>query len=150
MVHLAGYHEASFRPAPLGFEAGTPPVAGVIGLGATLAYLNGLDLSAVAAHEAALHRALCEGLVAREGVRLLGDPQVALASFVVDGVHTADIAHLLTEQGIAVRAGHHCAMPLLEQLGLGGAIRVSLGLYNDGDDLARFFDAFDHALALLR
>ncbi|NWD87482.1 aminotransferase class V-fold PLP-dependent enzyme, partial [Pseudomonas sp. K5002] len=80
----------------------------------------------------------------------LGSPHVALASFVVEGVHNADLAHLLTEQGIAVRAGHHCAMPLLKQMGLSGAIRVSLALYNDSDDLERFFEALDQALDMLR
>ena len=150
MVQVAEYQGATFRPAPLGFEAGTPPIAGVIGLGATLAYLESLDAHAVQAHEAALHTQLLEGLQAREGIRVLGAPQTALASFVVEGVHTADIAHLLTEQGIAVRAGSHCAMPLLHGLGLEGAIRVSLGLYNDGEDLARFFTALDKGLELLR
>ncbi|MCP8632782.1 cysteine desulfurase [Pseudomonas mosselii] len=150
MVQLADYQEASFRPAPLGFEAGTPPIAGVIGLGATLDYLASLDANAVVAHEATLHQHLVRGLADREGVRLLGAPQVALASFVIDGVHNADIAHLLTEQGIAVRAGHHCAMPLLRHLGLDGAIRVSLGLYSDSDDLQRFFEALDQGLELLR
>ncbi|MDH0300707.1 MULTISPECIES: cysteine desulfurase [unclassified Pseudomonas] len=150
MVQLADYQEASFRPAPLGFEAGTPPIASVIGLGATLDYLAGLDASAVAAHEASLHRHLLRGLADREGIRVLGAPQAALASFVIEGVHNADIAHLLTEQGIAVRAGHHCAMPLLKGLGLDGAIRVSLGLYSDSDDLQRFFEALDQGLELLR
>lgn len=150
MVQLADYHDASFRPAPLGFEAGTPPIAGVISLGATLDYLASLDANAVVAHESTLHHHLVRGLADREGVRLLGAPQVALASFVIDGVHNADIAHLLTEQGIAVRAGHHCAMPLLRHLGLDGAIRVSLGLYSDSDDLQRFFDALDQGLELLR
>ena len=150
MVQQADYHSASFRPAPLGFEAGTPPIASVIGLGATLDYLNSLDQAAVLAHEAALHDYLLRGLRARNGVRLLGSPHVALASFVVDGIHSADLAHLLTEQGIAVRAGHHCAMPLLKRLHLSGAIRVSLALYNDSDDLERFFEALDQALDMLR
>ena len=150
MVQLAEYHSASFRPAPLGFEAGTPPIAGVIGLGATLDYLASLDAQAVERHEASLHQHLLRGLADRDGVRILGAPQAALASFVIEGVHNADIAHLLTEQGIAVRAGHHCAMPLLKGLGLEGAIRVSLGLYNDSDDLQRFFDALDQGLELLR
>lgn len=150
MVQVADYHDASFRSAPLGFEAGTPPIAGVIGLGASLDYLTGLDAQAVAEHEAGLHRYLLRGLSDREGIRLLGQPNLALASFVVEGVHNADLAHLLTEQGIAVRAGHHCAMPLLKGLGLDGAIRVSLGLYNDSDDLQRFFEALDQALELLR
>jgi len=150
MVLDADYQHARFRPAPLGFEAGTPPVSSVIGLGATLDYLAGLDQQAVSAHEAALHDYLLKGLEARDGVRLLGKPQLALASFVVEGVHNADLAHLLTEQGIAVRAGHHCAMPLLKSFELAGAIRVSLAMYNDSEDLERFFTALDQALELLR
>ncbi|WP_223546663.1 aminotransferase class V-fold PLP-dependent enzyme [Pseudomonas sp. A-B-19] len=150
MVLDANYHDARFRPAPLGFEAGTPPIASVIGLGATLDYLGGLDQDVVSAHEAALHACLLKGLEARHGIRLLGKPQVALASFTVEGVHNSDLAHLLTEQGIAVRAGHHCAMPLLKRFELAGAIRVSLALYNDSEDLERFFEALDQALALLR
>ncbi len=150
MVQDAEYQHATFRPAPLGYEAGTPPIASVIGLGATLDYLARLDQDAVAAHEAALHDYLLHGLQARKGIRLLGAPHLALASFVVDGVHNADLAHLLTEQGIAVRAGHHCAMPLLKSFGLAGAIRVSLALYNDSADLERFFEALDQALEMLR
>ena len=150
MVLDADYQHARFRPAPLGFEAGTPAVSSVIGLGATLDYLAGLDPHAVSAHEAALHDRLVKGLEARDGVRLLGNPQLALASFVVEGVHNADLAHLLTEQGIAVRAGHHCAMPLLKSFELAGAIRVSLALYNDSEDLGRFFQALDQSLELLR
>ncbi|MCU1729874.1 cysteine desulfurase [Pseudomonas sp. 7P_10.2_Bac1] len=150
MVQDADYHHATFRPAPLGFEAGTPPIASVIGLGATLNYLSSLDQTAIDAHESALHALLVEGLQERPGIRVLGSPQLALVSFVVEGVHNADLAHLLTEQGIAVRAGHHCAMPLLKSLGLAGAIRVSLALYNDSEDLERFFDALDQALELLQ
>lgn len=150
MVQDADYQHASFRPAPLGFEAGTPPIASVIGLGATLDYLGTLDQDAVNAHESALHAYLLQGLQARKGIRLVGTPKLALASFVVDGVHNSDLAHLLTEQGIAVRAGHHCAMPLFKGLGLTGAIRVSLALYNDSEDLERFFEALDQALELLR
>lgn len=150
MVLEADYRHARFRPAPLGFEAGTPAISSVIALAASLDYLAGLDQAAVAGHEAALHARLLAGLAARAGVRLLGAPQVALASFVVDGVHSADLAHLLSEQGIAVRAGHHCAMPLLKGLGLPGAIRVSLGLYNDAGDLERLFAALDKSLELLR
>ena len=150
MVLTTEYDHAKFRPAPLGFEAGTPPIAGVIGLGASLDYLSSLDQHAVLAHEAALHDYLLRGLNARNGVRVLGSPQAALVSFVVEGVHNADLAHLLTEQGIAVRAGHHCAMPLLKAMHLSGAIRVSLALYNDSDDLERFFEALDQALDMLR
>ncbi|MDO9320018.1 MAG: cysteine desulfurase, partial [Pseudomonas sp.] len=150
MVQACDYQQASFRPAPLGFEAGTPPIAAVLGLGASLGYLRSLDASAVASHEAALHRQLLSGLKARADIQLLGTPQVALACFTVAGVHHSDLAQLLTEQGIAVRAGQHCAMPLLASLGVSGALRVSLALYNDGKDLAQFFSALDQALELLQ
>jgi cysteine sulfinate desulfinase len=150
MVLDADYQDARFRAAPLGFEAGTPAVSAVIGLGAALDWLSRLDQAAAAAHEAALHAELLAGLQARPGVQVLGEPQLALACFHVEGVHNADLAHLLSEQGIAVRTGHHCAMPLIKRLGLAGATRVSLGLYNDGADLQRFFAALDNALELLR
>ena len=113
-------------------------------------YLSKLDADSVARHESALHAALRTGLAERAGLRLLGDPQVALASFTIDDVHHGDLAHLLTEQGMAIRSGTHCAQPLMKTLGVEGAIRVSLGLYNDGVDLERFFNALDHALELLR
>lgn len=150
MLQQCDYHSASFRPAPLGFEAGTPAIGPVIALGASLDYLASLDQQAVSQHEAALHQRLLAGLKQRAGVQVLAEPQVALVSFSVAGVHHADLAQLLSEQGIAVRAGQHCAMPLFAQLGLSGALRVSLGLYNDGSDLDNFFSALDQALELLR
>ncbi len=150
MVQQAGYLASTFRDAPLGLEAGTPPVAGVIAFGAALDYLGSLDAQAIGNHEAALHRMLLAGLHGYAGLRLLGEPETALVCFTVDGVHSGDLAHLLTEQGIAVRVGHHCAMPLLQRLGVNGAIRVSLALYNDESDLQRFFAALDKALELLR
>lgn len=150
MVRIADYQHAEFHAAPLGFEAGTPPIGAVIGLGATLDYLSRLDATAVAGHEQALHMKLLAGLAVRENVRLLGAPRLALASFTVDGVHHGDLAHLLTEQGIAIRSGTHCAQPLMKTLGVDGAIRVSLGLYTDGTDLERFFGALDQALEMLR
>lgn len=150
MVRHADYQSADFHPAPLGFEAGTPPIAGIVGLGATLDYLSRQDTRAIRQHEQNLHQQLLTGLQARRGVCLLGRPQAALASFTVNGVHPADLAQLLAEQGVAIRSGSHCAMPLMHQLGLeGGALRVSLGLYNDGQDLEQFFRALDQALELL-
>lgn len=150
MVRVADYQHADFHAAPLGFEAGTPPIGGVIGLGATLDYLSKLDADVVARHEQALHDSLLAGLAEREGTRLIGEPQLALASFIVEGIHHTDLAHLLTEQGIAVRSGTHCAQPLMKTLGVDGAVRVSLGLYNDNMDLQRFFGALDQSLDMLR
>jgi cysteine sulfinate desulfinase len=150
MVRRADFDHADFHAAPMGLEAGTPPIAGVIGLGASLDYLTGLDSAAVSRHEHALHAQLLAGLRGRDSVQVLGEPHTALASFVVQDVHHSDLAELLGEQGIAVRGGNHCAMPLMKHLGIAGAIRVSLALYNDAEDLERFFIALDKALEILR
>ena len=149
MVRHCDYQHAEFLPAPLGFEPGTPSTANIIAFAATLEWLKSLDSQAIAAHEAALHAALLQGLQAR-GMQIIGSPNCALVSFNAPQVHHADLALLLGEQGIAVRAGHHCAMPLLHSLGLAGALRVSLAMYNNGDDLQRFFVALDQALEILQ
>ncbi len=149
MVRQCDYQHAEFLPAPLGFEPGTPSTANVVAFAATLDWLQSLDHRAIAAHETALHAALLSGLQAR-GMQIVGVPNCALVSFNAPHVHHADLALLLGEQGVAVRAGHHCAMPLLQSLGLAGALRVSLAMYNDGDDLQRFFTALDQALELLQ
>ncbi len=150
MVQQVNRDSASFQAAPLRFEAGTPPISAVLALRASLAYLRTLQRSAVAAHEIALLQQLKTGLDQRTGIRRLGDSDAALVSFVVDGVHHADLAQLLDEQGIAVRSGQHCAHPLMATLGVAGSTRVSLGLYSQAADLERFFIALDNALALLQ
>lgn len=150
MLFSTDYHDAQFRPAPFGFEAGTPNIAGVITFARILDYLDALPERAVREHESRLMQTLLDGLNARSGIHLLGQPHTALACFTVDDIHHADLAQLLTEQGIAVRTGHHCAMPLFRHLGHAGAVRVSLALYNNGDDLTRFFSALDKAMELLR
>lgn len=149
MVRQCDYQQADFLPAPLGFEPGTPSTANIVAFAATLEWLQSLDSQAIAAHEAALHAALVQGLQAR-GMQIIGTPNCALVSFNAAQIHPADLAMLLGEQGIAVRAGHHCAMPLLKHLGLTGAVRVSLAIYNDGSDLQRFFSALDQALEILQ
>ena len=149
MVRSCDYQHAEFLPAPLGFEPGTPSTANIIAFAATLDWLMSLDSAAIAQHEAALHAAVLEGLRSR-GMQIIGTPNCALVSFNAAHVHPADLAVLLGEQGIAVRAGHHCAMPLLKSLGLAGAVRVSLAMYNNGDDIQRFFNALDQALEILQ
>lgn len=149
MVRDCDYQHAEFLPAPLGFEPGTPSTANIVAFAATLDWLHSLDSAAIARHEAALHAAVLAGLQQR-GMQIIGTPNCALVSFNAPGVHHADLALLLGEQGIAVRAGHHCAMPLLKSLGLAGALRVSLAMYNDGDDIQRFFSALDQALEILQ
>lgn len=149
MVRHCDYQQAEFLPAPLGFEPGTPSTANIVAFAATLAWLQSLDSQAIAEHEAALHTAVLEGLQTR-GMQIIGAPNCALVSFNAPHVHHADLALLIGEQGVAVRAGHHCAMPLLQSLGLAGALRVSLAMYNNGDDIQRFFNALDQALEILQ
>lgn len=150
MVLRTDYFDSQFQPAPLGFEAGTPPISSAIAFAASLNYLNQQDQRALAEHEQALHHALLAGLRRRTGIDVVGEPDCALVSFSVKDIHPADLASLLAEQGIAVRGGTHCAQPLYQTLGLTGALRVSLALYNDGEDLQRFFSALDQALELLQ
>lgn len=149
MVRRCDYQQAEFLPAPLGFEPGTPSTANIVAFAATLDWLQNLDSPAIAAHEARLHAAVLTGLQER-GMQIIGSPNCALISFNAPQIHHADLALLLGEQGVAVRAGHHCAMPLLQSLGLAGALRVSLAMYNNGDDIQHFFSALDQALEILQ
>lgn len=150
MIASVTYASSRFRPPPHRFEAGTPNISGVIGLGAALAHRAGLDLPALAAHEAALHRRLVAALAATPGVTLLGGPQLvpdaALVSFTVERAHPHDVATLLDQRGVAIRAGHHCAQPLHQQLGAAASCRASLAYHSGLDDL----DALADALASVR
>lgn len=148
MVAQCDWQQATARPMPLGFEAGTPGIANVIAFAATLDWLRQQDQMAIQQHEQALHQQLIAGLKARS-MLILGQPNTALACFNAPGVHPADLATLLSEQGIAVRGGQHCAMPLFQHLQLPGAVRVSLGMYNNSHDLHAFFQALDKAMELL-
>lgn len=148
MIQQCTYQSAQARALPLGFEAGTPSIANVIAFAATLKWLLSLDNTAVRAHEQALFKQLHQGLVKRN-MHILGQPDTALISFNAPAIHPADLGYVLSEQGVAVRAGQHCTMPLFQQLGLPGAVRTSLALYNDSSDIQAFFTALDTALELL-
>lgn len=148
MIEHCDYQQATARLLPLGLEAGTPNIGGVLAFAAVIDWLLGLDTQAIHQHERTLHQQLLAGLQAR-GMQLLGQPDAALACFNAPGIHSADLAMLLVEQGIAVRAGQHCAMPLLQSLNLDGAVRVSLAMYNDSGDLGHFFSALDQAMEIL-
>jgi cysteine desulfurase/selenocysteine lyase len=124
-----------FTPAelPAKFEAGTPPIAPAIALGAAIDYLNAIGIDAVERHEHELMRYAYERLREVEGLRILGPPpehRAGLVSFVLDHPHSHDVAQLLDEQGIAVRAGHHCTQPLHDRLGITASTRASFYLYN--------------------
>ncbi len=148
MVASVDYQHARFRDPPARFEGGTPNVAGVIGLGAAARYLAALGPARLA-HEQRLHAALVGALRAVPGVHVLGEPAHALASFMIDGIHPHDLATVLDRDGIAIRAGHHCAQPLHGRLGIGASARASLGLYSDDADIAALIDGLARAKAVL-
>ncbi|MEU4620111.1 cysteine desulfurase [Actinoplanes sp. NPDC023801] len=123
----------SYLPAPARFEAGTPDVAGVIGLAAAVGYLGGIGWDAVRAHDARLVHAATEMLAAVDRVRVVGDPArdpAGIVSVVVDGIHPYDVGGHLDRNGIAVRCGVHCASAFLDSMGLLGTVRISFGVYN--------------------
>jgi cysteine desulfurase/selenocysteine lyase len=142
-----------FTPAalPAKFEAGTPPIAEAIALGAAIRYLNDLGLDAIHRHEQALAATAHEGLSDVEGVRILGpepSEKAGIVSFVADWAHPQDIASALDEQGIAVREGHHCTMPLHKRLGIESSARASFYLYNTVSDVEAFVEGMKQARSL--
>jgi cysteine desulfurase / selenocysteine lyase len=131
-VDLAG---ARFREPPYRFEAGTPDIAGVVGLGAAVRYLRRLDRDAIAGHERALHARLVAALAGLGGVRVLGRPELAVAAFDVAGIPAHDLATIVDRDGIAIRSGHHCAEPLHRRFGLAASARASLAFYNTAEEI---------------
>jgi cysteine desulfurase/selenocysteine lyase len=154
MVVRVERERADWNEIPWKFEAGTPPIASAIGLGAAIDYLSRLDPEALAAHEAGLLAHAQDVLGRVKGLRILGpnDPahQGAIVSFTVEGTHPHDLAQLLDRHGIAVRAGHHCAMPLHRRLGIPASARASLYLYNTHDEVDRLAAALESVKTLLR
>jgi cysteine desulfurase/selenocysteine lyase len=146
MVATVDHERARLREPPHRFEAGTPNIAGVIGLGAAIRYLAGIDRAAAARHEARLHARLREALAAAPGVRVLGEPEAGVVAFRVAGAHPHDVATIVDREGVAIRSGHHCAEPLHRRLGADASARASLALYNDDADV----DALISALARVR
>lgn len=139
MIRSVSFDGTRYAPPPARFEAGTPAIEAAVGLEAAVRYLDRLDRAAVAAHEHDLLTAAVAGLEALPGVTVIGHPRERAAgvSFVVEGVHPHDLGTLLDRAGIAIRAGHHCAQPLLEKLGVGATARASFALYNTRDEVAK-------------
>ena len=139
MIEEVRIEETTYAKLPFKFEAGTPNIAGAIGLAAAIDYLETVDAPAVSAHEAELLHAATAGLQQVEGVRIVGTAphKAPLVSFLMDGAHPHDVGTLLDRQGIAVRTGHHCAMPLMQRLGIPGTVRASFALYNSPEDVER-------------
>ena len=141
MIASVSFAGSTFAEPPARFEAGTPNISGVLGLAAALDYLAELDGAAVAEQEAALCRYALAGLEAEPELSLLGSPgrRVPVFSFTSSLAHPHDVATVLDSVGVAVRAGHHCAQPLLERLGVPAAVRASLAFYNTFDEVDRLF-----------
>ncbi|MGF1715650.1 cysteine desulfurase CsdA [Photobacterium chitinilyticum] len=150
MVEKVSFEGTTFSALPGKFEAGTPNVAGSLALAAAINWLDELDRKAAEHHIHQLRQQALDGIKDIEDLRIIGlQPNASLFSFVVDGVHHQDIATLLDQQGIALRAGHHCAHPMLDALGLTGTLRVSLALYNTEQDVERFIAALHKACSML-
>jgi len=136
MIDKVTFEKTTYAPPPARFEAGTPHVVGVIGLHAAIDYVEAIGLGALAAHEAALVRDTRDALSSLNSVRLFGpDDSAGIVSFAVEGVHPHDVGTILDEEHVAIRAGHHCAQPLMAALGVDATARASFGVYNGRQDI---------------
>jgi cysteine desulfurase/selenocysteine lyase len=151
MIHSVTFERTTFNDIPERFEAGTPHIAGALGLAAALDYVGGVGLDAIAAYEQELLAYATHVLAAIPRVRVIGTARqkVGILSFVVDGVHPHDVATVLDREGIAVRAGHHCAQPLMHRLGLQATTRTSLAFYNTRDEIDALGAGIESAVEML-
>lgn len=152
MIAIVTFEKSTWAEAPAKFEAGTPPIVPAIGLGAAIDYLNGIDRTAAAAHERdLLHYAMAE-LPKVPGVKLVGTAQnkASVQSFTMDGAHPHDLATVLDRSGVCVRAGHHCAQPLMDVLGVTATARASFGIYNTRGEVDALIVALHKAREVLQ
>jgi cysteine desulfurase / selenocysteine lyase len=152
MIEIVGDQQTTFNTLPHRFEAGTPNAADAVGLAAACDYLTALGMPAVRAHEQALTRTMLDALQPLEGIRIFGPLDVALrsgvVSFAFDDVHPHDLATILDEHGVCVRAGHHCAQPLMRRLGVPATARASVWVHSTDDDVTALVTALQHAKTL--
>jgi cysteine desulfurase / selenocysteine lyase len=151
MIETVSFAGTRFNQLPYKFEAGTPDIAGVIGFGAALDYLDSIDRKAAATHEQALLDYAQEKARMTSGIKLVGisENKVAVMSFLIEGAHPADIGVLLDKQGIAVRVGNHCAQPIMDQYKIPGTVRASFSFYNTFEEIDRLFAAIEKAKTFL-
>ena len=137
MISSVTFEKTTYNRIPHKFEAGTPNIAGVIGLGAAIDYVSELGLERIAAHENRLLAYALEKVASVPGVRFLGAPRerASIVSFSMDGVHPHDMGTILDREGIAIRAGHHCAQPVMERFGIPATARASFGVYNTTEEV---------------
>ena len=151
MIKEVSFEGTTFNDAPHKFEAGTPNIAGFVGLGAAVDYLQGIGLDAIQTREAELLAHFTEELSMVDGLRLIGTAKdkAAVVSFLVDGAHAHDLATLLDLEGVAVRSGQHCAHPLLQFFGVAATCRASLAFYNTHEEIEAFMAALTKVRRLL-
>lgn len=150
MIYTVSFDKSTYADAPQRFEAGTPNIAGVIGMAAGIDYIQAVGLDRIAQHEQHLLDLATEQISALPGVRLIGTAakKAGILSFVIDGIHPHDLGTILDSDGVAIRAGHHCAMPIMTQFGIPGTARASFALYNQESDVAALVEAVRKAQAL--
>jgi cysteine desulfurase/selenocysteine lyase len=137
MIQSVSFEHTLYQEPPYRFEAGTPNIAGAVGLAAALNYLEGLGIEAIADHERRLLGEATERVLEVPGVRLIGSARhrAGVLSFVLDGIHPHDVGTVLDAEGVAVRAGHHCAQPVMKRYGVSATVRASFGVYNTSDEV---------------
>jgi cysteine desulfurase/selenocysteine lyase len=137
MIRSVTFEKTEYNAIPWKFEAGTPNIAGAIALGTALDYVDSIGMEVIAAHEAGLLAYATDALQAIPGLRLIGTARdkASILSFVLDDVHAHDVGTILDHHGVAVRAGHHCAMPVMQRFGVPATVRASLALYNTREDI---------------
>ncbi|KAF0119265.1 MAG: cysteine desulfurase / selenocysteine lyase [Rhodospirillaceae bacterium] len=145
MIASVSFEGSTWAAPPQKFEAGTPAIAQAVGLAAAIDYVESLGLESIAAHETTVVQYATERLAAIKGVRLLGTakPKASVISFTLAGVHPHDIATILDREGVAIRAGHHCAQPLMQRFGVSATARASFGLYNTRAEADALADALE-------
>ncbi|WP_353173233.1 cysteine desulfurase [Paracandidimonas soli] len=150
MILTVAFEGSTYAPAPQRFEAGTPNIAGTVGLAAAIEYVQSVGLDAIARHEQILLDYAQEQLQRLPGIRILGTAahKAAIVSFMVDGIHPHDLGTILDSEGVAIRAGHHCAMPIMTHFGIPGTARASFALYNSLADVDALVDAIGKAQSL--
>jgi cysteine desulfurase/selenocysteine lyase len=151
MIKEVRYEGTIFADPPHRFEAGTPNIAGHVGLGAAVDYLEAIGMDAISAREAALLAHLTEEMLQVDGLRIIGTApdKAAVVSFLVEGAHAHDLATLLDLEGVAVRSGHHCAHPLMKFYGVPATCRASLAFYNTHEEIEAFAAALRKVRRLL-
>lgn len=152
MIETVSFEKTTFNTLPYKFEAGTPNIAGTIGLGEAVRFLSDLDLEGASRHEAELVRGATHRLASIDGLRIVGEAprKASVVSFVVEGIHPYDIGTLVDQMGIAVRTGHHCTQPLMDRFGLPGTVRASFAFYNTMGDVDRLVEGVERAVTMLR